>query len=135
MTTDSVLVLGTGENLELRERLFDTGFAPLIRGTTSDVIKTLRRGQFAAIVVDADHVSVDLLEFVLNVRDVNADVPVLIIGGQPDPRTGKMLRSQQRIHMLRTTGRSPELARRLRRVLAMDPGRNRRGTSGCSSAG
>ena len=100
MSTDAVLVLGTDDNKELMELLFNAGLAPVVRKTMRGVLAILPRERFAAILVDRDHIDDDLLEFVLNVRDVAPETPVVIVGEEADPKSNEALMRQHKIYFL-----------------------------------
>ena len=80
MDSDSLLVLGSNRNKALSEKLFELGFTAIVRESMQKALEKLRTGMFCGIVVDAAHSDCDALEFVLNVRDLNGDIPVIIIG-------------------------------------------------------
>ena len=81
MQVPAVLVLGRRESNETADVVFDAGYTPVLRESIMSAIAALRRGRFRAIVVDCEHTAVDVLEFVLNVRDVDADVPIHVLNG------------------------------------------------------
>ena len=80
MDINTVLVLGGASESPCVEDLFASGLVPIRRQHIGDAIHLLRHGRFVAAVVDHSHSTEDTLEFVLNVRDLNPGIPVLIAG-------------------------------------------------------
>jgi hypothetical protein len=60
----------------------------------------LRSERFAAVLVDRGATDVDALEFVLNVRDINEHVPVVVVGSTGDTDDEEALRAQPRTQVL-----------------------------------
>lgn len=77
---DAVLVLGSERSGMVIEALFRAGYTPLLRNGVERLLERLQRGRFAAVLVDRGAVQVDVLELMLNVRDINADIPVVVVG-------------------------------------------------------
>ena len=100
MRTTRILLLGSRESRPLLERLLGLGLEPLLREGILSTLSTLRRGSFAVIAVDPEHLAIDLLEFVLNVRDIDGRIPIAILGEPPDARIRDTLASQPGVHVL-----------------------------------
>ena len=118
MTTEAVIVVGTSEHGMMIESLFEAGVAPLVRRKMAQVLRTLQRGRFAAVVVDGDHVEDDLLEFVLNVCDVAAGMPLLVAGGERDKEDDDRLSSRENVHLVQPE----QLCRRLEEIVSRTSG-------------
>ena len=118
MTTEAVIVVGASENGMMIDSLFDAGFAPIVRRKMAQVLRTLQRGRFAAVVVDGDHVEDDLLEFVLNVCDVAAGMPLLVAGGERDKEDDDRLSSRENVHLVQPE----QLCRRLEEIVSRTSG-------------
>jgi DNA-binding NtrC family response regulator len=119
MKPTAVLVLGTRESKGLIEVLFDVGFTPIVRQRMQAVLEKLRPGLFAAIIVDRNHVDVDVLEFVLNVRDIDEQTPIVVIGQATDTQNDQALLSQRRIFLLCEFDAPDRLANELEQVLTV----------------
>jgi len=74
--------------------LLDLGFSPMLRSSMSSALSKLRSERFAAVLVDRGTIDVDALEFVLNVRDINEHVPVVVVGPTDDTDDEEALRAQ-----------------------------------------
>jgi len=92
MKATALLVLGSVTDRTLVDALFDLGFSPLVRDSMSSALSKLRSERFAAVLVDGDAIDVDVLEFVLNVRDINEHVPVVVVGRSLDESGEEVLR-------------------------------------------
>ncbi len=93
-----VLILGNHKQQELKEMIFDLGFIPLERGDMLQALDMLHHDKFSAIFIDYDHVDVDALEFILNVRDMKLNLPVVIIGELKEKWEHSALKKQDRVH-------------------------------------
>jgi len=84
MSSRTILVLGHHARQDLAEALRGIGVEPEVRGSVPGALERLRRGRLAAILVDRRFTRADALEFVLNVRDIEAVMPVIVIGAAHD---------------------------------------------------
>ena len=117
MKSTAVLILGTEHNRDLMEVLFDCGSAPLVRKSIREVLDKLRHERFAAVIVDRNHADVDVLEFILNVRDFDEQTPVVVIGTSTDPQSDQAILSQRRTFLLGEFGTPDQLANELEQLL------------------
>lgn len=114
-TSSSVLVLGTDERSDLVETLFDLGFMPLMRKEMQRALDRIRHEQFAAVFLDRKKGEVDVLEFILNVRDIDPQVPVIVIGKVAEESQRKFIFTQEHVFLFNDT--PAELKREIPRVL------------------
>jgi len=91
MDSSSVLVLGSYADKEFIKKLFNIGLSPLVRESIQASIYKLRHQQFAGILVDRNSTRAHVLEFVLNVRDIDRDIPIVISGPEDDRVLDKAL--------------------------------------------
>jgi len=91
MRPDVVLVLGSEENGALREGLFESGLTAIVRQTMQSALERLRGRGLAGIIVDSRNVACDVLEFVLNVRDFDPDIPVFVLDDGSGSRDEQVL--------------------------------------------
>ena len=117
MNSTAVLILGTDHNRDLIEALFDCDFAPLVRKSIREALDRLRHERFAAIIVDRNHADVDVLEFILNVRDFDEQTPVVVIGFSTDAHSDQAILSQRRTFLLGAFDAPDQLANELEQVL------------------
>ena len=117
MRSQSVLVLGTYANKGLIDILLGIGLAPLVRENIQGVLDKLRHEQFGAIVVDQRYANPDVLELVLNVRDVDERIPVVVLGKLSDEAVRKTLASQKQTIVVEDTVDGNKLAGRLEQIL------------------
>lgn len=93
MKSQAVLVLGHHANRDLVQTLSRVGFPPQVWGSMRHSLDKLRHQKFAAVIIDRKFTHADVLEFILNVRDINHKIPVLVIGpGQDEQMDRKILR-------------------------------------------
>lgn len=75
----TVLYLCKDNSNKMIDKLFSMGYIPLIREKMFKALESLRHGDYQAVLIDARSSEVDMLEFILNVRDIDPNIPVLII--------------------------------------------------------
>lgn len=117
MRSQAVLVLGTYANKGLIDILLGIGLAPLVRENIQGVLDKLRYEQFGAIVVDQRYANTDVLELILNVRDVDEQIPVVVLGKLNDEAVCKTLASEKRTTIVEDTEDGNKLAGRLEQIL------------------
>jgi FixJ family two-component response regulator len=117
MNSQAVLVLGNHANRDLVKTLSRVGFAPQVWGSMRHSLEKLVHQRFTAVIVDRKFTSADILEFVLNVRDINQQIPVVIIGSGSDKRIDKKIIRLGHTIILNGSGRDNTLGERLAHVL------------------
>lgn len=80
--SSSVLVFTNYEQSDLTENLLNMGYAPLIRKKMMTTLKEVQHKCIAVIFLDLKYVEIDTLEFILNVRDIDQYLPVVIVNGK-----------------------------------------------------
>jgi len=84
MCLRSLLVVGRTPNARLRRALARHGFASVAAHDMPAGLREVREGNVSAVLVAGERPGVDALEFVLNVRDIDGKVPILIAVGTVD---------------------------------------------------
>ena len=98
---EALLVFGTNEQSELMETLFQLGFLPLIRGRMFNALRLIRHERFSAVLIDRNHLEKgDVLEFILNVRDLERQIPIIVVGKSAQPNEDQALATQQNTFLL-----------------------------------
>lgn len=117
MNSQAVLVLGHHANRDLVEILSHIGFIPQVWGSMRHTLDKLLHQKFAAVIVDRKFTHADVLEFILNVRDIDQQIPVIVIGSGSDERIDKKIRRQGRTIILNGCGRDDTLGDKLAHAL------------------
>jgi len=117
MSTQAVLVLGNHANRDLVKILSHVGFVPQVWGSMRHSLDKLLHQSFAAVIVDRKFTNADVLEFILNVRDINQQIPVIVIGPGSDERIDKKISRIGRTIILNGSGRDDKLGEKLAQVL------------------
>ena len=95
-----VMVMGSRRSRPLLEALDKAGVRPALEQSMPKALAALEQNRVAAVVVDRARVDVDALEFVLNVRDVDSRLPVLIVGRSDDRKSDATLAAQNGTHLV-----------------------------------
>lgn len=95
-----ILVVEDLDDGRLVDSLIGLGFAPVARDKMHQALMKLERGNFSFIVLDRDYKAVDPLEFVLNIREKDKSIPVIIVGNSEDKPYNDLLRNQRNVHTL-----------------------------------
>jgi len=124
MARTTVLILGSNSNKELEDLFFDLGLDWILRETMSAALNALRRDSFAAVVVDGDRVEIDVLEFILNVRDIDESTPMIILdrGNRPHDECDDMVFARADPLLLTTCRDCVELERQIGEMMAATEG-------------
>jgi len=94
MNSQAVLVLGNHANRDLVQTLSRVSFAPQVWGSMRHSLDKLLHQRFAAVIVDRKFTHADVLEFILNVRDINREIPIVVIGSGKDEQMDQKIRRQ-----------------------------------------
>jgi hypothetical protein len=90
----------------------------------TQVLAKLRAGAFRAIVVDRETAAFDLLEFALNVRDVDERVPIVVVNragrSTKDLFLRLLLHREHGMHIVPADGTAAEFASKLASVLGLE---------------
>lgn len=117
MNSQAVLVLGNHARRDLVEVLSGLGFASQVRGSMQHSLDKLRHEKFAAVLVDLEFTRADVLEFILNVRDIDKEVPVVVIGTVKDERIDRMIVKQAHTRVLTEVENRDRFVEKLARAL------------------
>ena len=101
LSDNLILVLGHKGHSSLSDDLFEMGFTPFVRDNIESAIYNLRHEKFILVIYERNNLEVDPLEFIFNVRDVNENIPVLILGESPDSKEDDLIVQQNNVHVIR----------------------------------
>lgn len=117
MKLNAVILMGLNDSRETRELFFDLGFTPIVRDTIEEVVVKIRRGGIDAIVVNRRKAGIDVLELILNVRDVDEDIAMVIIGESDNEQERRVLNSRRHTYVFPTTESLDDVAREVEKLL------------------
>lgn len=106
----NVLVLGCERHKAFSRMLREIKLVPTFVRSLEGLLHALRHMQAAAILVDRTQRIVDELELVLNVRDLDKEIPILLVGSLPEARVDAILSSRHRTYLIRKPIDSRSLA-------------------------
>lgn len=113
MNSQAVLVLGNHANRDLVKVFSHIGFVPQVWGSMRHSLDKLLHQRFAAVIVDRKFTHADVLEFILNVRDINQQIPVIVIGSGSDERIDRKIGRLGRTIILNGSERDDTLVDKL----------------------
>jgi hypothetical protein len=73
-----VIVITDNENSRIIRMLLRNKIIPIIRTSIISAMDILRHLDIRAIIIDKEHRNLDPIEFILNARDISADIPIFI---------------------------------------------------------
>jgi len=117
-SSTTVLVLGAEQESTLIEMLFDMGVVPIVRKRMLPALDRIRHESFDAVFLDENRGDVDVLEFVLNVRDHDSEIPVVVVGGISNDREHRLVYSMQPVFLVKDNYN--ELERQVQQVLDLN---------------
>ncbi len=112
----SVLVLGSETNRALSQTLGKVNLEPKFVRTLPGVVHALRRMQASAVLIDRGQEGVDALELVLNIRDLDGAIPIILIGSRGEGRTDAILAAQPGTFLIRKASTNRSLEEDLKRL-------------------
>jgi len=101
----ALIVYGADEHSELVEIITRAGYLPVIRSNVLNILRLIRHSDFIAIIIDSDNLKEDALELILNVRDINVEIPIIWAGHNISRFEKNILNEQQNVaiaHLLTT---------------------------------
>ena len=113
----SILVLGSERNKAFAQTLRELELVPTFVASLEGVVHALRHMRATAILVDSDHRGADDLELVLNVRDLDSEVPILLIGSSREEYAERILSSRSKTFLIHKASNSRSLAGEIRPLL------------------
>jgi len=118
MCPRSLLVITKNPNTKLRCALRGRGFAPVGAPNMQAALRRVREGIVAAILVPRQHPGLDVLEFVLNARDIAPSIPILVGVGTGDTSVDEAIVAVGRAVLLKDCEGPDRLAAEVEQVLA-----------------
>ncbi len=113
MNTQAVLIFGNHANRKLVQGVVSTGLTPQVCTNMRQCLDKLVHERFAAVVIDRKFTDADVLEFILNVRDIDTTIPIAVVGPGKDERIEKKIIKQDHTVVLAELERAEILAQRL----------------------
>ncbi len=122
MTVRKALVLvGSEERTVLMDTLSEMGFHVYTSGSIQEALGEIHHHDFTSVIIDHDNDEVDPLELVLNVREIDGKVPVIVLGESKEQGANHVLSNQR--HVYRLTAEGAELKRRISGIIEARPDR------------
>jgi len=101
MQPSAVLVVSERNNKTMAQKLSDAGMDPLAPDHIESALETLRHEEVAGILISSMNAAIDILELVLNVRDVDMQIPIAVVGKHGVSRDVDALsRTMPNIHII-----------------------------------
>jgi DNA-binding NtrC family response regulator len=124
MGSNAIAIVGDERSNNLLEGLFRLGKVPVIRRTVQDVLWSLRHQNVAAVLIDGVGTDEDILEVVLNIRDVDPHVPVVLMLAPGTDLQGEWVERVPDVHLTerQTPPSRPYLEKLLRKALQGESG-------------
>lgn len=117
MNSQDVLVLGNHANRDLVEILSSIGFTPQVWGSMRHSLEKLFHQRFVAVIIDRKFTHADVLEFILNVRDIDKKVPVVVIGNETEEKIAQKIAKQDYITVIGEVESGEKLVEKLEQAL------------------
>ena len=95
MKSRNVLILGDYDNTNFVNMLSGIGLIPFVHRCIRDIIDELQQKEYAALIIDLRHQSIDILELILNVWTFEKQTPVVVLGRISNEVVRKSLTSQK----------------------------------------
>lgn len=113
-----LLVIGKHRDSRLLRALRGRGLAPVSALGIQAALRRVREGGVAAVLVPGRHAGVDVLEVVLNLRDLDPSTPVLVGNGAGVGTVREIVETSGRVVFLGNSRGAEELADEVERAMA-----------------
>jgi hypothetical protein len=119
-----MLLLGSTSRRVLLDELEHAGFDPTVCTHHTTAVTELMQSDVAGILVDAQATGVDLLEFILDVREIDLHTPVAVLGNGLSRREAAILRRLPNTYLMGSRANIKLGVRRFAKIVltGADPG-------------
>lgn len=117
MESDHILILGDHNHHALATVLAGLGFSPVVWSSALHSLEKLRTRRVSAVVIDRDVTHADVLEFILNVKDIDKAIPIIVVGDRKHDRTDPAIRQQNQVTYVQVASNDPALPDTLLQLL------------------
>lgn len=93
----NILVISDDENSNIIKFIYRNKLMPIIRRSILPALELIRHQDVSAIIVDKNHQHIDTLEFILNVRDINKNIPIIVQEDSIVPGDKEVTRSMKNV--------------------------------------
>lgn len=76
------------------------GYTPFVRAKLETVLYVLHHGRFKMIIFDQHHSEIDIIELILSIRDIDSNLPVVILGAIENEKIMRILKEFGRIFII-----------------------------------
>lgn len=98
MNKKSFLVISCDRESSVLKMLFSRGFETVVVEGAARALRKIKNNTYPVVIVDTETCRMDILEFVLNVRDFNPAVPIVVVGESSDSEAeAEILRTQEHV--------------------------------------
>jgi DNA-binding response OmpR family regulator len=121
MRSDGILVIASQQSHALPEMLSRLGLAPLVQSTLADAIEAARQQRLAAVAVDAAHPEIDPVQCVLQLREIDAQIAILVVGaGNVSDEDTRLLLRLPHVCVVDESTNHESISQELDRILQID---------------
>lgn len=75
---NNFLIITDDENSKIVQSLIKQKIFPVIRRSIPSALQLLKHLKIRGIIVEDEHKNIDTIEFILNVRDITKETPILV---------------------------------------------------------
>jgi len=90
----------------------------LIHETITEALDTVRHESLQGILVDTEYLHVDALEFVLNVRDMERELPIAVVYGNGIAQYKEILSKLENTYLIEASPTPDALVRKFSAIVA-----------------
>jgi hypothetical protein len=121
LPSDAVLVVAEGQDQALVDALFEVGLTAVIKAPSVALSARLHPGEYRAVLTSDGGPDRDVLELILNIRDWDDEVPVLVLSHGASPLPAALL-ERLNVRWLSSRLTRGELATTVQQVVEAEEG-------------
>ena len=115
MRSHAILIIGGRLDRQLLDAFFEVGLTAVVKKEWAGASARARQAGYEAVVIDGTDPDTGVLEIMLNVRDFDELVPILVLGAKEPPVRDELLR-RLCVQWLSRDGAPGAIARHVRDV-------------------
>ncbi len=94
----NLIVLAGKNKDQIIKEMLNSGYLPVSMDSLSKILNEARHNNYAAVLVDQEQSSLDPLELILNLREIDEKLPVLIFGQNSKEDYDRRLLNRTRVY-------------------------------------
>jgi PleD family two-component response regulator len=102
-----ILIISNTRHDPLKEKIFERGYIPILKADWQAALASLHHNTFHTIIIDRKKSKYDTLELILNVRDFDSEVRILVFGMSGNIKVNQVIEDLPNVELINHDTISP----------------------------